>query len=183
MQRSSARKASISYSRIHPYNVPIEGQVCGSGRIRHRDFAMGVGKMDRQALSFGPPRRQERLPDEEPGGSVTRLQCGSTDRAPLSILFALYFVLRGLVFCTSCCVLNRIALTKLQSPEGVMNEREAEIRRIAFAIWESEGQPEGRDKEHWAQAEAEVSKREESEAAGSAGPPPDIDIRAKKEKK
>jgi DNA modification methylase len=29
-----------------PYNVPIDGHVCGSGRIRHRDFAMGVGEMD-----------------------------------------------------------------------------------------------------------------------------------------
>ena len=28
-----------------PYNVPIDGNVCGSGRIRHREFAMGVGEM------------------------------------------------------------------------------------------------------------------------------------------
>lgn len=28
-----------------PYNVPIDGHVCGTGRIRHRDFAMGVGEM------------------------------------------------------------------------------------------------------------------------------------------
>jgi DNA modification methylase len=28
-----------------PYNVPIDGHVCGSGRIRHREFAMGVGEM------------------------------------------------------------------------------------------------------------------------------------------
>jgi len=28
-----------------PYNVPIDGYVCGSGRIRHREFAMGVGEM------------------------------------------------------------------------------------------------------------------------------------------
>jgi DNA modification methylase len=28
-----------------PYNVPIDGHVCGLGRIRHRDFAMGVGEM------------------------------------------------------------------------------------------------------------------------------------------
>jgi hypothetical protein len=30
-----------------PYNVPIEGHVCGSGRIRHRNFAMGVGEMNK----------------------------------------------------------------------------------------------------------------------------------------
>jgi DNA modification methylase len=29
-----------------PYNVPIYGHVCGSGRIRHREFAMGVGEMN-----------------------------------------------------------------------------------------------------------------------------------------
>ena len=28
-----------------PYNVPIDGHVCGSGRIRHNEFAMGVGEM------------------------------------------------------------------------------------------------------------------------------------------
>jgi DNA modification methylase len=28
-----------------PYNVPFDGHVCGLGRIRHRDFAMGVGEM------------------------------------------------------------------------------------------------------------------------------------------
>ena len=28
-----------------PFNVPIDGHVCGSGRIRHREFAMGVGEM------------------------------------------------------------------------------------------------------------------------------------------
>ena len=30
-----------------PYNVPIDGHVCGSGRIRHRNFAMGVGEMNK----------------------------------------------------------------------------------------------------------------------------------------
>jgi hypothetical protein len=28
-----------------PYNVPIDGHVCGQGRIRHADFAMGCGEM------------------------------------------------------------------------------------------------------------------------------------------
>lgn len=28
-----------------PYNVPIDGNVCGSGRVRHREFAMGTGEM------------------------------------------------------------------------------------------------------------------------------------------
>jgi DNA modification methylase len=28
-----------------PYNVPIDGHVCGLGRVRHKEFAMGVGEM------------------------------------------------------------------------------------------------------------------------------------------
>jgi DNA modification methylase len=28
-----------------PYNVPIDGHVCGSGKIRHREFAMATGEM------------------------------------------------------------------------------------------------------------------------------------------
>jgi DNA modification methylase len=34
-----------------PYNVPIDGHVCGSGRIRHREFAMGVGEMSAAAFT------------------------------------------------------------------------------------------------------------------------------------
>lgn len=34
-----------------PYNVPIDGHVCGLGRIRHREFAMGVGEMSRQQFT------------------------------------------------------------------------------------------------------------------------------------
>jgi DNA modification methylase len=34
-----------------PYNVPIDGHVCGSGRIRHRNFAMGVGEMDKDEFT------------------------------------------------------------------------------------------------------------------------------------
>ena len=28
-----------------PYNVPIDGHVCGLGQVRHREFAMGAGEM------------------------------------------------------------------------------------------------------------------------------------------
>jgi len=34
-----------------PYNVPIDGHVCGSGRIRHREFAMGAGGMSKMAFT------------------------------------------------------------------------------------------------------------------------------------
>jgi DNA modification methylase len=34
-----------------PYNVPIDGHVCGLGRIRHNDFAMGVGEMSDEVFT------------------------------------------------------------------------------------------------------------------------------------
>src|SRR6478735_2263481 len=34
-----------------PYNVPIDGHVCGLGRIRHADFAMGCGEMSEVEFS------------------------------------------------------------------------------------------------------------------------------------
>lgn len=34
-----------------PFNVQINGHVCASGRIRHRNFAMGAGKMDKPAFA------------------------------------------------------------------------------------------------------------------------------------
>jgi DNA modification methylase len=34
-----------------PYNVPIDGHVCGLGRIRHANFAMGVGEMSDDAFT------------------------------------------------------------------------------------------------------------------------------------
>jgi DNA modification methylase len=34
-----------------PYNVAIDGHVCGLGRIRHREFAMGAGEMSSEAFT------------------------------------------------------------------------------------------------------------------------------------
>jgi DNA modification methylase len=34
-----------------PYNLPIDGHVCGSGRIRHRNFAMGVGETNKEQFT------------------------------------------------------------------------------------------------------------------------------------
>jgi len=34
-----------------PYNVPIDGHVCGLGRVRHREFAMGAGEMSPAAFT------------------------------------------------------------------------------------------------------------------------------------
>lgn len=34
-----------------PYNVPIDGHVCGLGAVRHREFAMAAGEMSREAFT------------------------------------------------------------------------------------------------------------------------------------
>jgi ParB-like nuclease domain len=34
-----------------PYNLPIDGHVTGLGRMRHREFAMGVGEMSTEAFT------------------------------------------------------------------------------------------------------------------------------------
>ncbi|HUE80385.1 MAG TPA: DNA methyltransferase [Sphingomicrobium sp.] len=34
-----------------PYNVPIDGHVCGLGRVQHREFAMGAGEMSQSAFT------------------------------------------------------------------------------------------------------------------------------------
>ena len=44
-------------------------------------------------------------------------------------------------------------------------EREEEIRLAAYYLWESEGCPEGRAVEHWAQAELLCQKSNDLEAA------------------
>lgn len=45
-----SRRADIIFTDP-PYNVPIDGHVCGLGRIRHRDFAMGTGEMSAAQFS------------------------------------------------------------------------------------------------------------------------------------
>ncbi len=34
-----------------PYNVKIDGHVCGSGTVKHREFAMAAGEMDQAAFT------------------------------------------------------------------------------------------------------------------------------------
>ncbi len=38
-----------------------------------------------------------------------------------------------------------------------MNGDRGEIARLAYAIWEREGRPQGRDHQHWLAAEAELA--------------------------
>lgn len=39
--------------------------------------------------------------------------------------------------------------------------REQQIRERAYAIWEEEGRPDGRDLDHWHRAEAEIDRATE----------------------
>ncbi|SLN63387.1 Modification methylase DpnIIB [Roseovarius litorisediminis] len=34
-----------------PYNVKIDGHVCGSGKVKHREFAMAAGEMDKSSFT------------------------------------------------------------------------------------------------------------------------------------
>ncbi|WP_339716870.1 site-specific DNA-methyltransferase, partial [uncultured Sneathiella sp.] len=34
-----------------PYNVPVDGHVCGLGKVRHREFAMATGEMDEESFT------------------------------------------------------------------------------------------------------------------------------------
>lgn len=34
-----------------PYNVPVDGHVCGLGKVRHREFAMAAGEMDEEGFT------------------------------------------------------------------------------------------------------------------------------------
>jgi hypothetical protein len=45
---------------------------------------------------------------------------------------------------------------------------EQAIRERAYAIWEEEGRPEGRDVDHWLPAEAEIAPKVHSRVADTA---------------
>lgn len=57
-----------------------------------------------------------------------------------------------------------------------MNQREIEIRDIAYSIWEKEGRPTGREMAHWLKAEAiwEENRRKASPSASAA---PKVDVK------
>lgn len=46
-------------------------------------------------------------------------------------------------------------------------DHQERIRQRAHEIWESEGRPEGRDSDHWSQAEQEL--RDQSDSGGESG--------------
>ena len=44
----------------------------------------------------------------------------------------------------------------IQRENSTQNEREERIRERAHGLWEQDGRPEGREKEHWERAVTEV---------------------------
>lgn len=53
-----------------PYNVPIDGHVCGAGKIRHREFAMASGEMSEEAFTVFLTTVAERLVEHSSDGSM-----------------------------------------------------------------------------------------------------------------
>ncbi|HEV7323328.1 MAG TPA: DUF2934 domain-containing protein [Ensifer sp.] len=51
------------------------------------------------------------------------------------------------------------------------DEKYERIRQRAYAIWESEGRPEGQDKRHWEQARHEIETGEPFEETADEGGP------------
>lgn len=49
--------------------------------------------------------------------------------------------------------------------------REQTIRDVAYAIWEAEGKPQGRDAQHWRMAEERVAASAGKDAGAKAKPP------------
>jgi DNA modification methylase len=56
-----------------PYNVVIDGNVCGLGRIRHRDFAMGCGEMSEAEFIVFLETVFERLAENTVDGSIHQI--------------------------------------------------------------------------------------------------------------
>ncbi len=53
-----------------PYNVPIDGHVGGSGKIKHREFAMASGEMSKQAFIEFLTKACRNLADFSEDGSI-----------------------------------------------------------------------------------------------------------------
>jgi hypothetical protein len=52
----------------------------------------------------------------------------------------------------------------------MLDAREERIKAKAHALWEAEGKPEGRDREHWEQAARLVDEEERRKAQEAADP-------------
>jgi hypothetical protein len=56
----------------------------------------------------------------------------------------------------------------------MQEDREARIRGRAHAIWEEEGRPVGKEREHWERAAKEIDAESPSPSSGTAADKPDI---------
>ncbi|WP_433910624.1 DUF2934 domain-containing protein [Sphingomonas yabuuchiae] len=51
-----------------------------------------------------------------------------------------------------------------------MDDRETQLRQRAYGIWQSEGEPHGRDRDHWERAERELAEAAPEEGVIPAKP-------------
>ncbi|WP_322965566.1 DUF2934 domain-containing protein [Sphingomonas fuzhouensis] len=51
-----------------------------------------------------------------------------------------------------------------------MDDREEQLRQRAYGIWQSEGEPHGRDRDHWERAERELTELPPEEPAVAPKP-------------
>jgi hypothetical protein len=57
-----------------------------------------------------------------------------------------------------------------------MGDREQRIRERAFALWQAAGRPEGREHEHWQEAERAIDEAESmASTPGATAAPPIVD--------
>ena len=56
-----------------PYNVAIDGNVCGLGRVRHREFAMGCGEMSEAEFTAFLQTVFDRLVENSIDGSIHQI--------------------------------------------------------------------------------------------------------------
>ena len=56
-----------------PYNVAIDGHVCGLGRVRHREFAMGCGEMSGAEFTAFLQTSFDRLAENSVDGSIHQI--------------------------------------------------------------------------------------------------------------
>lgn len=51
-----------------------------------------------------------------------------------------------------------------------MDDREEQLRQRAYGIWQAEGEPHGRDRDHWERAERELTEAVPEEPAAVTKP-------------
>ncbi|WP_082546867.1 MULTISPECIES: DUF2934 domain-containing protein [Rhizobium/Agrobacterium group] len=57
-----------------------------------------------------------------------------------------------------------------------MTDRASLIKERAYSLWETEGSPDGRHEDHWAQAEREIDRANTGSYATDTPRPPEMDL-------